>query len=378
MKKRVSLILVVFMTIALLAGCGSTPAGQDTGVAEPSPSQEEAQEPSAEAAVETEAPVEDEASAENGSFEDFDPETNTDKINYKDLESTYGPVPTDMEGITMGALMPDLSNEFWSLVSAGVEEACDEYGIEVDLQSAMDTDDMAAQLAMAETMYNNDYDAYVFSPLTDDMLTELTSRIEKDGKPVVNPCGQLVKNADVYVGSMNYQTGLLSGKYVVEQLGGEGRVAYCMGSVGLAVNTNRCQGYTDAFEGTNIEVVAEMPAEWVPENAMNMTVDLLTSDPDIDAILCVNDNLAMGVIEGLRTKDRLGDVLVVGIDGTSDGYAAIAKGELDATIDSFPKECGKLGVEIALRLLDGQKINRVVEGPLETITKDNYQQYQNS
>ena len=37
--------------------------------------------------------------------------------------------------------------------------------------------------------------------------------------------------------------------------------------------------------------------------------------------------------------------MVIGVDGTSDGYASIEKGEMTATVDTFPYQCGYYSVE---------------------------------
>ena len=310
-------------------------------------------------------------------YEDFNPETFEDKINYEDIEDEFGPVPIDElpEGLKFGSLLPDLTNEFWSMAGEGEAAAAEDYGITLDSQSAKNEVDYDAQLAMGEAMISKQYDAYLLSPLSDDCLTTVSESAQNMGAPVVNALGQQVKNANTFVGSMNYTTGVRAAEYALEKLPDGGKAAIVMGQVGTSVTTDRSSGFKDTVEGTNIEVVTELPAEWNVEDAMNLTIDMLSTTPDIDVIFCHNDNMALGVVEALRTVDKIGEIMVIGVDGTSDGYASIEKGQMTATVDTFPYQCGYYSVEMAIRLLAGQEIPRVVATPVACVDQDNMADY---
>ena len=72
----------------------------------------------------------------------------------------------------------------------------------------------------------------------------------------------------------------------------------------------------------------------------------------------------------------LNPVVVFGTDGISDAYKSIEAGELTGTVDSFPVLTGEVAMEVALRLVSGQKLPRVVATPQALITKDNIKEYQ--
>lgn len=350
MKKMISIMLAGIMVIGILGGCSS----KDNGQAEEKGGKQ------AEKKVEAE--------------EKFDPETCEDKIAYDDMESEFGKMPEVKDGTSIGIIMPDLSNEYWSVLSKGMETAAKEYGVKVDIQSSMDPDDSAGQLAIADAMVKKGYDAYIMSPVSDDCIYSSAETALGEGAPVVNVVANLLTNCSVFMGNLHYDTGYAAGEYLVDKLGGKGKVAIVMGAVGGANNTGRCNGFKAALEGSDIEVAAELPAEWSSEEAMNLSIDLLARDPDIDAFFCVNDNMALGVVEALRTKNVVGDIKVVGIDGLANAYDSIEKGEMTATVEAFPSECGRIAIELCIRLLDGQKINRVVTTPLVVADIDNYKE----
>ena len=54
---------------------------------------------------------------------------------------------------------------------------------------------------------------------------------------------------------------------------------------------------------------------------------------------------------------------------------SIRAGELTGTVDSFPVLTGEIAMEVALRLMAGQELPRVVATPQALITKDNVETY---
>ena len=71
----------------------------------------------------------------------------------------------------------------------------------------------------------------------------------------------------------------------------------------------------DKYGKNNLNIVAYQYYQWLPEPAMNATLDVLQANPDIDIIFAACDGGAQGVEAALEQIDRLGDILVCTIDG---------------------------------------------------------------
>jgi ribose transport system substrate-binding protein len=121
----------------------------------------------------------------------------------------------------------------------------------------------------------------------------------------------------------------------------------------------------------------EMPSEWMADRAMQMTLDLLTTNPDLGLVWCANDGLAMGVIEGIRTAGKTGACLVLSMDGTSVGLQAVKDGELVGTYFNDPFNMAAIAVECAVRKAAGQDLPRIIETPVTLIDSSNVNQYIN-
>jgi DNA-binding LacI/PurR family transcriptional regulator len=79
--------------------------------------------------------------------------------------------------------------------------------------------------------------------------------------------------------------------------------------------SQRLAGWRSALEEAGAEVPEPIPARWHPRSGYEAG-QLLARNPEVTAVLCGNDDLALGVIRALREAGRAvpGDVSVVGFD----------------------------------------------------------------
>ncbi len=377
MKKRIiSVLLCTAMVATMLVGCGATKESAET-------TGEEAKATTGQEGV-TKAP------AQTGATEDasgeaqeaagvFNPDTETDTIAYADLEATYGPL-SDLslpEGVTLGSILKNQANEFWLMLGDGMTEAAKANSATIDIQATRTETDTAGQLSIAETMIQNSYNALILSPLTNECLDTAVATAKATGIPIVNANCEYIADCDTFVGGLQIEIGQKAADYIAKKIGGAGKVAILEGVAGTFTSIQRVNGFRQQIEEKypDIEIVASVPADYETEKGLNVATDILTQNPDVAALYCCNDNMALGAIEALRARNMLGKVIVLGVDGTGDAYKSIKAGELTATVDQFPAENGKAAVEVALRLLAGQKLPKVVSTPIEVIDKDNAGQY---
>ena len=134
----------------------------------------------------------------------------------------------------------------------------------------------------------------------------------------------------------------------------------------------RTDGFKDTItEGGKFEVVASVPGNWDRQMSYDAATNILQQHPDLVGFYANNDGMALGVVEAVKAAGLQDKVAVFGTDGISDAYASIRAGELTGTVDSFPVLTGEVAMEVALRLVAGQELPRVVATPQALITKDN-------
>lgn len=307
---------------------------------------------------------------------EFNPDTETDTIEYAKLAEQFGEVPAVPEGLSFGGILKNNANEAWTTMADGMMAAAEEYGVTIDIQATRTETDTAGQLSIAETMLANEYDALVLSPLTNDCLDSAVATALAAGTPVINMNCEYVADCDTFVGGIQIEIGRKAADYIAEKIGGKGQVAILEGVSGTFTSIQRTNGFLEQIATyPEIEIVADQVADYEVEKGMTVAADILTANPDVNAFYCCNDNMALGAVEALRQVGKVGEVVVVGVDGTSDAYSSIAAGEMTATVDQFLFQNGYAAVECALRTLGGQDLPKVVSTPIEVIDAANMAEF---
>jgi ribose transport system substrate-binding protein len=314
---------------------------------------------------------------------DFNPDTNSEAVDYYDLRDTLGAVPLLEGEYTFGGVAKAFENEYWRTLKTGMETGAAKFyeggiNVTIDMRSALGEGDQAGQLAIVQDMITRGYDSILVSPITDGNLVPGVEDALEAGIPVLNVNDGIVAIAPNFVGPNAYQNGELAAKYIGEQLEGEGQVAIVTGMSGAFAARQRTAGFKETLAELypNITVVEEQTANWSREEARGLantwftTYDGSTPEKTLDAIFCNNDTMALGVVEANEANTSV-DPIIVGVDGISEAYDAIRDGKLDATVDSFPLYKGQIAVEMAIRLLAGQAVPRVVHTPQALITSAN-------
>lgn len=366
MRKRVlGLLLGAAVAGALMTGCSG---GGQTQTTEAGKTEASESVNPGESKEET-----GEAETENQGF-------NPDKeagVSIEQIREEFGEaVPVPEGDLTIGAVAKQFQNEYWRTLKEGYEEGAKLAGeagisVTVDVQAALDENDEQGQLAIVNNMINKKYSALLLSPISDgNLVPGVESALEKN-IPVLNVNDGLIANAPNFVGPKADQNGELAAEWIAEKLGGEGQVAIVIGMPKAFAARQRTEGFENwmAENAPGIEIVAKQNADWDRNKAKELTETWLKNYPDLKAIFCNNDGMALGVVEAVKESEK--DILVVGVDGIGEAYDSIRKGELSATIDSFPFYKAQIALECAFRELAGQELPRVIWTPQALIDSEN-------
>ncbi|EFE94845.1 hypothetical protein HMPREF0758_3716 [Serratia odorifera DSM 4582] len=179
-------------------------------------------------------------------------------------------------------------------------------------------------------------------------------------------------NAAYYVGNVQKDNGVRVANWFITHRPQGGKVAVIEGQPGVYAAAQRTKGFKETLAANgNYPLVASVPAHWSRENAYNAAATILQQHPDLIGFYANNDGMALGVVEAVNALGKSKQVAVFGTDGISDAYASIKRGELTGTVDSFPVLTGEVAMEVVLRLINGQKLSRVISTPQALITKEN-------
>lgn len=215
------------------------------------------------------------------------------------------------------------------------------------------------QVAQIKQAVRENYDVIMCAPVDADTAQELEA-IAGD-IPIIfyNSCpDESVLEADkyMYVGSDEKVAGQYQAEYILEKMSSrkEINVVFLKGTKNHSATNGRNDGLknTLAASGKTIHYVFEDYADWDQALAEKYMDIFLRTKQKADVIVCQNDAMALGAVVGCRNHE-LSDVMILGIDATADGCAAIEAGTMDFTVYQSAKGQGEMAVKAAIALGSG-------------------------
>lgn len=170
------------------------------------------------------------------------------------------------------------------------------------------------------------------------------------------------------VASDNVKGGEMAAEYIIKKLGEGVKVAELEGIPGASATRERGEGFHKIAD-QKLSVVAKQSADFDRTKGLTVSENMLQANPDIQAIFAQNDEMALGAIEASKSAGK--QIFIVGFDGTDDGLKAVEAGTMAATIAQQPELMGQQGLEAAVKLAKGEKIDAKISVPLKLVEKNN-------
>ncbi|CAB1238916.1 D-allose transporter subunit; periplasmic-binding component of ABC superfamily [Ruminococcaceae bacterium BL-4] len=281
-----------------------------------------------------------------------------------------------------------LSSQFWQSMRDGIQAEADKLGVKVDIYAANTEDDVEGQVSLLENAISKGtYKAIGVAPISDvnlnNAIADATSKgikiVDIDEKINMDALSKLGGTCYAYVATDNKAVGKMGAENLIKQIGGSGEVAIVEGKAGAVSGENRRDGAKEAFEAAGLKIVESQPADWDRTKAYDVATNYITAHPDLKAIYCCNDTMAMGVQEAVDASGK--DVKVCGTDGNDDAIQSVADGKLAATVAQDPASVGAKGLDLLTEAVQKDAKPEVgADVPVYSInailiTKDNASQY---
>ncbi len=278
------------------------------------------------------------------------------------------------DSFTVGVILKTLSSEYWGYVSSGAQDAADDYGVNLILQGPPSETNYSEQTSMIETMLSaGEADAIVISPLQADMVkTQVTGA----SIPVFFVDTDVDFDDKIsFIGTGNEEAAYLGGEYMASLLEDGSKAVIIGGVAGNPSVESRVSGYKNALTDNNIEILDVQYAESNEEKAMNVMENFLQNFSQIDAVLVVNDSMAMAAQRAAVQAGRGDEIIFMGFDGISSGVEAVISGNITATTAQSPYQMGYQSVEAAVKYLTGEDVSNRIDTGARVIDASNAQEY---
>ena len=268
--------------------------------------------------------------------------------------------------LRIGLLLPEEA-PFFETLNEGATEAANRLNATVFTRYAQN--DIARQNVQIQEMMDLDVTAIIITPVDSAGVVEKIEAAAADGIAILS-VDRSIDSAVVlcHIASDNAAGGRMAGDYLAEALGGQGKIVELVGIAGTSAARDRGAGFNEAIATfPNIEIVAQAVANFSRAEGEQVFSQILAEQPAIAGVFAHNDEMILGAIQAAQAAGRAGEMLFIGFDAVDDAVAALEAGELTATIAQQPAEMGRLGVENAIRHLQGETIPTTIPVDLAII-----------
>ncbi|MDX6588247.1 MAG: inositol transport system substrate-binding protein [Solirubrobacterales bacterium] len=222
-------------------------------------------------------------------------------------------------------------------------------------------------------------DAIVLTPLDEQSVVPVLQQAEEQGIAVITVGATAGDDAgvDSFVARDNVEIGRQKAQFVVDELGGKGKVGVIHGIRGLTFSEEMAQGYEEVLsESSGIEVVdGPYAGGFSGDLGLETTENLLTANPDLDAIIYDNDDLALGGVEAASARNITPEeLIVIGTDGGDAALDAVEAGDIDMTVSLCGYREGASAIDTLNTFLEEGDVDDRVVSEVEIFTTDNIEE----
>ena len=279
--------------------------------------------------------------------------------------------PFGEKRLRFGATYMNMNNPFFVKLNEGIKKTVEnQNGKLIALDAQLE---ISKQISQVDDLIAQKVDIIFLNPVDWKGIKPALLAAKKANIPVIVIDSPVFDDdlVDCSVVSENYNAGVLCASDLIVKLKGKGNVVIIEHPTAKSA-IQRIQGFEDTIKKySGINVVARKSSNGQLELAMEVMDKIIQSNKNIDAVMCLNDPTALGVIAAFENTKKDDNIYIYGVDGAADALAMIEKGKLTATAAQSPDEIGKIATDTALKRLRGEKIEKYIYVPVELINKSN-------
>lgn len=279
------------------------------------------------------------------------------------------PMADTVSDVQQIALLTPENSPFFNTLQDGATEAANRLNVELLTRDA--GNDIATQNAQIQEMIDLGVNAILITAVDGTAVVEKIEAAAAAGIAVLTVDRSIDSDVVIsHIASDNVAGGKMAGDYLAEVLEKQGSVVELEGIEGTSAAQDRGAGFNEAIAAyADITVIAREIADFSRAEGQTVFAQILADNPDIDGVFAHNDEMILGAILAAQEAGRAGEITFIGFDAVDDAVAALEDGSLTATIAQQPAEMGRLGIENAVKQLQGETVPETIAVDLAMITR---------
>lgn len=281
-----------------------------------------------------------------------------------------------LSGKTVGFAQADSMSAWRTTETDSITEYVEDAGGQIIVQDA--GGDIATQESNIRDLVASGVDYLIAAPLESDGLQSALEEAMNADIPVI-----LVDRAIEGEAGTHYTTEITSdfiwqgeqaGEVLTEALPEGGNVVIINGGYDSPTSTERQDGFTDALDSDNFDIIAEQNGNWLMADAQSVMENILQAEggENIDAVYAITDDMIQGAKTAIENAGLVPgeDVLTIGVDGSQAALEDVESGEQLASVTSSPY-FGPVVLETITALENGEDITEDITFDDTVYTQEN-------
>ncbi len=223
--------------------------------------------------------------------------------------------------------------------------------------------DTAQQISDLENLIAQHVDAIFLAPREELGLAGPIREAKEAGIPIIlidrEVKGTPGRDFVTFIGSNFVEEGKRAGEWVVKQTNGQAGVIELLGTAGASVAIDRHNGFAEAIKDSpGIKILASQDGNFTRAQGQKVMENLIQAHgKNITVVYAHNDEMALGAVQALKAAGMNPgkDVLVVSVDGERAALQAIARGDMNVTVECNPR-FGPVAFDTYEKLLSGAQL----------------------
>lgn len=269
----------------------------------------------------------------------------------------------------IGFSISTLNNPFFVSMADGAKSKAKELGIDLTVVDA--GNDAAKQSTDIEDLVAKKIKVLIVNPVDSSSVAPTVKDAINAGIKVIAVDRYVEgKIQDCFIGTDNIKAGETAGKYFLEKVGQNAKIAVLEGIPGSSSAIERNQGFLNAIKG-KVDIVASQTANYDRSQGLTVTENILQAHPDIKGILSANDEMALGAVQAVEAAGKVPgkDILISGFDAGDDARKAVTAGKMIFTVEQQTTKMGQTAVQTAQQMMQGKTVDKTIPIDITMVTQ---------
>lgn len=263
-------------------------------------------------------------------------------------------------------------SDFWTQLIDGTKAAAREYGVDLSVRAPESEEDYKMQIELIEKAIAERPDAIVLTPASFTETTPLARKIVDNGIRLILLDSDINERVEeCKISTDNIKAGRLQGSYVREILKPDSRIAVIAHVKNSSTAIEREKGLREGLGEEQEKIVDVVFCDSNYDKAYQLMLGVLEKHPDVDVVVGLNEYSAVGAARAIVDKGLAGKISFVGFDSSLEEIKMLEAGIFQGMVIQNPFKMGYLGVENAVRVLNGEDVPETIDSGSVLITRDN-------